>query len=315
MIKNYNQFINESFEGFKTIGEYIEYLAKDSDYVKSVVAEYTQDIDPTVRIANAVNTLDKDTQRNILKKIKAEHQPAEQVEATPSTHIRYDESNQTGGKNIFKCFLKVISALGQKNCQIDWQKVPDSYLSIFVTDSVNQEQTKDIMSRYLYFDNFIKSQTGLSEDINLYYGIKLDLTLDYGVIINKNMIPLGQFLLTQGTYNYLMTLDLKSAQNLKKFLVSLDLNRLNILSKIKASMVDYFPGESNSKMKPTIQNEIISYGFEGLGKWDNNRLDQGEFENIKNNFRQFIMQYKWSDMIQFSITTVDNWVFLNIKIK
>jgi hypothetical protein len=280
-----------------------------------VISEFTKELDPSIRIANAVNTLDEHTQQSILKMIEEEDKEAEPVKAVPSTFIRYDESNQIGGKNIFKCFLKVVSALGQKNCDVNWQKLPDDYISLFVTDSVDSEQTKNVMSRYLYFDKFIKSQTHQTTTVNLYYGIKSDLNLEYGVIVDGKMLSLGQFLLTQGTYNFVMTLDLKSAQNLKKFLVSLDLNRLNILSKIKSVMKDFFPGQSESKLKPTVQNEIISYGFQGLGKWDNNLLDQGELENIKNNFRQFIMQHKWSENIQFNVTTVDNWVFINLKIK
>jgi hypothetical protein len=314
-LKTYSQFINESFKGFDTLGEYIEYLSKDNEYAQNLISEYIVDVDPTVRIANAVNTLDTHTQELILKLIQSENRPSEPVEVTPHTSIRYDESNQTGGKNIFKCFLKVMSAIGQKNCEIDWQKVSEDYLGIFITDSVDVEQTKNVMSRYFYFDKFIKSQTHQSTTVNLYYGVKSDLNLEYGVIIDGGMISLGQFLLTQSAYNFVMTIDLKSAQNLKKFLVSLDLNRLNILSKIKSAMKDFFPGQSNSKLKPTIQNEIISYGFQGLGKWDNGQIDTGELENIKTNLRTYLMQYKWSDKIQFNVIPSDHWIFINIKLK
>jgi hypothetical protein len=314
-IKKFTNFVAENFKGYDSLAEYIEYLAKNNDYAKNVISEYTKGLDPSVRVASIINTLDEDTQKIILKKIQQENAPSEPVEVTPSTYLRYDESNQTGGKNIFKCFLKVTSALGQKNCEVNWQRVPDDYLILYITDSLDVEQTKNVMSRYLYFDKFIKSYTSQTANLNLYYGIKSDMNVDYGIVMDGKQIPLGQFLLTHGTYNFILTLDLKSAQNLKKFLVSLDLNRLNILSKIKSTMKDYFPGDSDSKIKPTIQNEIISYGFQGLGKWDNDRLDQGEIENIKNNFRQFIIQYRWSENIQFNVSVVENWVFINLKIK
>ena len=72
MIKNYNQFIKESFGGFRTMGEYIESLSKDNDYALNIISQYTQDIDPTVRIANVINLLPKSTQELILKLIKDE---------------------------------------------------------------------------------------------------------------------------------------------------------------------------------------------------------------------------------------------------
>jgi hypothetical protein len=241
--------------------------------------------------------------------------PEEEIDVTSYTSTRYDESQQTGGKNIFKCFLKVVSALGQKNCQIDWKKTPDDFLSLFITDSVDLEQTKGIMSRYLYFENFIKSNQSNSTSAHLYFGIKSNLNIEYGIIVDGKSYFLGSFLLTQGTYNFIMTLDLKSATNLKKFLVSMDLSKLSIYSKLKSVMKDYFPGQSESKLSPTINGDVISYGFEGLGNWDNGQLDSGELENIKNNFRSFLMQFKWSDKTQFNVIPSDHWVFINIKIK
>jgi hypothetical protein len=95
----------------------------------------------------------------------------------------------------------------------------------------------------------------------------------------------------------------------------MDLSKLSIYSKLKSVMKDYFPGQSESKLKPTINGDVISYGYEGLGNWDNGQLDSGELENIKNNFRSFLMQYKWSDKTQFNVIPSDHWVFINIKIK
>jgi hypothetical protein len=318
MLKKYIEFISENHGGFDSLPEYIEYLSKDNEYALNVISEFTKDIDPTVRIANAVNTLDEHTQKIILKMIedeKSDVKPEKEIGVTSYTSTRFDESQQTGGKNIFKCFLKVVSALGQKNSQIDWEKTPDDFLAIFVTDSVDLEQTKGIMSRYLYFDNFIKSNKTESTTAHLYFGIKSNLNVEYGIIVDGKSYFLGSFLLTQGTYNFIMTLDLKSATNLKKFLVSMDLSKLNIYSKLKSVMKEFFPGQSESKLKPTINGDVISYGFKGLGSWDNGQLDSGELENIKTNLRSYLMQYKWSDKIQFNVIPSDHWIFINIKLK
>ena len=318
MLKKYIEFIYENWGGFNSLPEYIEYLSKDNEYAKQVISEFTKEVNPDVRIANAVNTLDKHTQEVILKMIVDEKSgvvPETDISVNSYTSTRVDESQQTAGKNIFKCFLKVVSALGQKNCEINWKKTPQNYLCLFITEQVDLEQVKGIMSRYLYFDNFVKSQFSESKIVKLYYGIKNDMNVEYGVIIDEKQFMLGSFLLTQGTYNFVMTLDLKSATNIKKFLVSFDLSKLNILSKVKSAMSDYFPGQSDSKIEPTISGDIISYGFQGLGKWDNGQIDSGEIENIKNNIRSFLMQHKWSDKIQFNVIPSDHWVFVNIKLK
>jgi len=309
MIKNYMKFISEN------LAQEIESLAKSSDYARKVVAEFISDIDSDVRIYNAVSTLSPKTQQTILRMIHDENKEAEPVEALPITDINYNESQQIGGRNLFKCFLKIVSALGQKNCEVKWESVPNDYLVVYITDILDWENTSDIMSRYEFFEDISQSYQSENSSCKLFWGLKNDMNVQYGILMNKKIINLGSFLLTQGTYNFLMTLDLKSAQNFKKFLVSLDLKRLNILSKIKLAMVDYFPGQTDSKFKPNISNEIITYGYQGLGKWDNGILDSGEIENIKNNFRQFISQYKWSEDIQFSITNSNNWVFINLKLK
>lgn len=318
MLKKYLQFIKENFGGFDTLGEYIEYLAKDNEYAKHVISEYTKEIDPTVKISNAVNVLDKNTQEIILKLIQDEKSDIRQdneVSVNSYTSTIFNESNQTGGKNIFKCFLKVLSALGQKSCDVNWNLTPSDWICMYTSDLINIDQIKDVMSRYLYFDTFIKSNQSNSKMAKLYYGVTNDLKIEYGININEEKITLGSFLLTQGTYNFMMTLDLKSSSNLKKFLVNFDLSKLNILSKVKYVMKDFFPGQSESKLPPTISGDVITFAYQGLGNWDNGNLDSGEVDNIKNNLRSFLMQYKWSDRVQINVIPSDHWVFINIKIK
>jgi len=318
ILKKYFEFINENYEGFDTLGEYIESLSKDDEYARSVVSEFTKDIDTDIRIANAVNTLDKHTQEVILKLIqdnKSKTEDDEKVSVNSYTSTVFNESSESAGRNVFKCFLKVLSAVGQKSCNISWDQTPDNWLCMFVSDSVNLEQIKDVMSRYLYFDTFIKTKDSMTGISKLFFGINLDLKLEYGVNIGGDTFTLGSFPLSRGTYNYLMTLDLKSAVNLKKFLVSLDLSKLNIISKVKSVMMNYFPGQSDSKLRPSIDGDVISYAFQGLGKWDNGEIDNGEIDNLKNNLKSHLLQYKWSDKIQFNVIPSDHWVFLNIKVK
>ena len=104
ILKKYLQFITESNDGFNSLAEYIEFLAKDNDYAKNVISEFTKDIDADIRIANAVNTLDQHTQELILKMIQdesSEKQFDHEIDVTSYTSLNYLESDQFGGKNIF----------------------------------------------------------------------------------------------------------------------------------------------------------------------------------------------------------------------
>jgi hypothetical protein len=317
MLKKFNQFILENYQGFKNKAEYIENLAKENDFAKNVIAEFTQNVDPTVRISNAVNTLDDHTQDVIIKMIEDEKigkRDPNEVEANPIVSMNYNESEQIGGKNLFNCFMKIVSAVGKKSTDVNWESVPDHFLVLYITENIEPQLLQEVMNRYLYFDNFSKKNLNSPNNSKLYWGLKSDMTVVYGVITDKPLM-MGSFALTQGTYNYILTLNLKSATNFKKFLVGLDLNKLSIYSKLKSVLLNYFPGQSDTKLKPTVNGDVISYSYQGLGNWDNGILDAGELDNIKSNLRNYLMQFGWSDQVQFNVNNSDSWVFMNLKIK
>lgn len=316
MLKKYNQFIKESHQ---TLGEQIEALAKDNEYALNIISQYTQDIDPTIRLANAINLLDKHTQEFILKMILDNKNGTEiqkEPKVTAYTFSDLSESQQVlGGKNLFKCFLKILTSLGQKNIQIDFKKTPDSFILIFKTESLNIQNIKSIMSRYQYFDTFINQIDYTQNESQLYYGITSNLNVQYGISNEEQILPFGEFKLTKGNFNYLLTLDSPSAISLKKHLINLDLNKLMLISKIKNEMKNFRPGQSQHKTMPMINGDVITFGYYGIGKWDNGKMDQSEVENIKQNFRNFLMPFKWSDKVQISVTCNDFWLYLNFKLK
>lgn len=316
MLKKYNQFIKESHQ---TLGEQIEALAKDNEYALNIISQYTQDIDPTIRLANAINLLDKHTQEFILKMI-LDNKNGDEIQKEPKvtayTFSDLSESQQVlGGKNLFKCFLKILTSLGQKNIQTDFKKTPDSFILIFKTESLNIKNIKSIMSRYQYFDTFINQIDYTQNESQLYYGITSNLNVQYGISNEEQILPFGEFKLTKGNFNYLLTLDSPSAISLKKHLINLDLNKLMLVSKIKNEMKNFRPGQSQHKTMPMINGDVITFGYYGIGKWDNGKMDQSEVENIKQNFRNFLMPFKWSDKVQISVTCNDFWLYLNFKLK
>ena len=313
MIKTYNQFVKESFGGFRTMGEYIESLSKDNDYALNIISQYTQDIDPSIRIANVINLLPKSTQELILKLIideKTGNEEPKEADIIAYTSANLNESaDSLAGKKIFQCFLKVITALGQKEISYNSEKTPKDFVFYFETNLLPVEDVKSVMSRYQYFDSKINEIEYTFNLCNLYYGIKNDKKFEYGIKTEDNFIIIGQFNLSKSILRYFLNLTSPSSKGLKKQIATLDINQLSLLGRIKQEMENFIPGPFEKKMKPNIIDNIISFGYYNLN------VDPNQLENLKNNLRSFLMQHKWSERIQFNVNLSDHWVFVNIKLK
>jgi hypothetical protein len=312
MIKKYNQYINESFNGFKTIGEYIESISKDNDYALNIISQYTKDIDPTVRLANAINLLPKSTQELIVKLITDEKNGEEPKEADviAYTSANLNESVETlAGKKILQCFLKVITALGQKEISYNSEKTPKDFIFYLETDLQKVENVKSVMSRYQFFDQKINSVEYTFTFCNLYYGIKTDGNFEYGIRTEDQFIIIGKFMISSSILKYFLNLTSPSSKGLKKQIATLDLNQILLLGKIKQGMDSFNPGTFEKKLKPSIIDNVISFGY------FNQSIDINEIENIKSNLKSFLIPFKWSDKLQVNVTVSGNHLFLNIKVK
>ena len=313
MIKNYNQFIKESFNGFRTMGEYIESLSKDNDYALNIISQYTKEVDPTVRVANAVNLLPKSTQELILKLIRDEktgNEEPKEADIIAYTSANLNESlDVVAGKKVFQCFLKVITALGQKEISYNPEKTSKDFIFYFETNLLPVEDVKSVMGRYEFFDKFINNIDYTFNNCNLYYSIKLDGKFEYGIRTEDQYIIIGQFKITSGVLKYFLNLSSPSARSLKKQISTLNLNHLFLIGKIKQEMENFVPGSFEKKMKPNVIDNVISFGY------FNQSADQNQIETIKDNLRSFLLQFKWSDRIQFNVNPSDHWVFVNIKLK
>ena len=73
--------------------------------------------------------------------------------------------------------------------------------------------------------------------------------------------------------------------------------------------------QSITNMKPTLTDRIISFGLKGVGKWDNGIIDQGELQNIKGNFVNWVMSKKWCDKVLISLNASSYWLYIHIKLK
>ena len=144
VIKRYLQFITES-EDFN-LGLYLSEPTEDGsclcddEYIMNIVSRYIddneelyggEDVNPDIDLENAVNLLDNRIKSEIKQQID-EYLQNGIVEKEPTISPSTDTSELLGesaqaqaeisvaGKGIFTSFLKSLTALGQKESNLNW---------------------------------------------------------------------------------------------------------------------------------------------------------------------------------------------------
>lgn len=225
-----------------------------------------------------------------------------------------NEDTKLGGRNIFKSFLKMITALGGKDNKPDWEEIPTNYLIYFFIKDVDLEKLKLITSRYKSLNMFSDMIEYIHNTSSIYFGIRNDLVFEYGFKTDKS-IPVGKFRINKSNFNWLLILDSPSANSLKKSIIDLDINSLYIFGKIKRDSYNFTPGRFSKKSIPIIESGVFTFSYYGLGKWDNGNLNAEDFEILRNNFKKWTKKFDWSNKILINLTAGDFWVNYNFKIK
>ena len=174
---------------------------------------------------------------------------------------------------------------------------------------ISVDDVKSVMGRYEFFDQKINDIDYTFNVCNLYYGIKIYGKFEYGIRTENDFVIVGQFTLSQSILKYFLLLTSPSSKNLKKQISVLNLNQISLIGKIKEAMVNFNAGSFQKRLKPTIIDNIISFGFM------DQQIDPNEIENIKSNLKSFLIPFKWSDKIQVSVSVTGNHLYLNIKVK
>jgi hypothetical protein len=319
MIKNYKSFISEGFseEEHHTLGEYIEQLAQDDEFVQMLASQMTSHISATIRLSNAVNLLDDLQKVELLKRVENHLNGVE-----GKTHIATtvdaktvqptDVIQESYGKSVLVTFFKCLTALGFKENTPQTNEVPAEFLIFFKFTGADTSKIESVFGRFKSLQSITIDYSRPS--MGLYFGIKCDLNFEYGYYYDE-LIPIGQFKLSKSTYNGIKLSDLKSASGLKKVLVNLSFEDIALMCKIKVEMDKFNPGYFEQKMVPQINEKVMTFGYYGCGKWDNGKLDLGELENIKSNLKTFLMNFKWVEKIMINVYPDKFWVYVHIKLK
>jgi len=315
-LKKYIQFIKESRS--ESLGEWIESNYDDQN-VKNIVTKYIRDINPTIRLSNAVNILEDNIKSELEKEIKIYSQigvQEKEPQFTVSTDLEplIESEVSVAGKNIFSSFLKCLTSLGQKEKEPDWKNCPDNFLLFYYFPLLEANVVKQVFSRFKSLTHYLDLIDYQQNETNLYFGIRCDGLFEYGLHYTT-LVPIGQFKLSKSVMKWICQLESKSASSLKKQLVNLTYSDIITLGQIKSEMKNFDPGYHERKMTPILDDRIISFGYFGCGKWDNGKLDEGELNNIKSNFSTFVLSKKWGDKILVSIKPESFWIKIYIKLK
>ena len=318
MIKRYLEFIKENLNGFNSLGEWIESLMND-EYVRNIIARYTKDSDHSIDLSNAINILDDKTKQEIKAQIDYYLENGIE-EKEPQFLISTDlepltESEITvAGKGIFISFLKSLTTLGQKEVQPSWEKCPDGFLLFYHYPNLQSEDVKQVFSRFKSLTRYLDIIDYQKNETDLYFGIKCDGNFEYGVHYDV-LKPIGQFRLSQSVIKWICQIESKSASSLKKELVNLTLADVITLGKIKTDMLTFNPGYHEKKLSPMLKDRIISFGYFGVGRWDNGKIDEGELMNVKNNFTTWLLTKRWGSKVLISVKPNSFWLYLHLKLK
>lgn len=319
MIKRYLEFIKENqINDFNSLGEWIESLM-DDEYVRNIISRYTKDSDHSIDLSNAINILDDKTKQEIKAQIDYYLENGIE-EKEPQFLISTDlepltESEITvAGKGIFISFLKSLTSLGQKEVQPSWEKCPDGFLLFYHYPNLQSEDVKQVFSRFKSLTRYLDIIDYQKNETDLYFGIKCDGNFEYGVHYDV-LKPIGQFRLSQSVIKWICQIESKSASSLKKELVNLTLSDVITLGKIKTDMLTFNPGYHEKKLSPMLKDRIISFGYFGVGRWDNGKIDEGELMNVKNNFTTWLLTKRWGSKVLISVKPNSFWLYLHLKLK
>lgn len=239
--------------------------------------------------------------KNFTQYIKENKEPLIQSEISKS------------GKGVFKSFLKTLSALNTKDIINDNKAIRNEFLAIYKHENLDFEDVKDIFRRYKSLTRYLDIVS--KDKIGLYYGVTDVGKLEYGFVDNEKLFPIGSFKLTNTSIKWINGLNLKYSAPLKRLLDKLTYNSLKLLGIIKKDMNNYDIGKYTEKSKPQLNDNIISFGYKGHGKWINGNFSEEQYKVLKEDFRKWVLNKKWCDKVQVKIEPRNFWINIHLKIK
>jgi len=211
---------------------------------------------------------------------------------------------------VFSTFLKCLTSLGLKETPPS-KETPNDFLVFFKFEDLDYLRLESIFNRYKSLSSL---EIRFVPDMCLYMGIK-NGKLEYGYETSILNI-IGSFDLSNKNLNWIKTSNLKSLSELKKLISNLSSKEINLMCNIKNDFSKFIPDHADSMISPYLDGDgIITFGYYGMGNWNNGQLLDSDLLNFKEICKLFISKFKWSNRIVVSINPSKFWIYVKIKIK
>jgi hypothetical protein len=191
---------------------------------------------------------------------------------------------------------------------------PDNFLLYYYFPELGSDDVKQIFSRFKSLTRYLHLVDYQKNTLGLYFGVTISGEFEYGLQYDTQF-PIGKFKLSQSIIRWIVSIESKSAQSLKKELVNLNYQDLITLGQIKSDMKSFRPGYFEKNLSPMLRDRVITFGFYGVGRWDNGKLDEGEYQNMKLNFTNWLMTKKWGGKVLISVKPESFWLYFHLKLK
>lgn len=307
MIKKYPEF--KKLREYPNLGNWVESLCQNDEFIRSIVGEITRDVDPKVGVSNAVEVLDNSKKLELVNRIQSY---LDRVDSTPdiTTSVDvYEKIEESYGKGIFTTFLKCLTALGLKdNSPSD--SPSNDWIVYFEFKNLDPFKVNSVFSR---FKSLGQIDLNFTYDVSLYFGIKNNLILEYGWF-DKTHNQIGSFPISKSVVNWIKTSNMKSLSGIRKFLLNISKEDIQTFSKLKSHIQSLELGGSKI-MIPKINDRVITFGWYGVGKWEDSKMSSENLEVIKDKIRNHILKLKFNEKLLISVTADNFWIYLKIKLK
>lgn len=224
---------------------------------------------------------------------------------TPGEHLQSKKFDFPQlGLDSFATFLKVCENFAEWALDdIGLSNRADSYkVWVCWVKAKDTANVKEIIQRYSsmkllshYYDcNIVENNK-----IGLY--VKLDYfenkwNMSYGITNNKTLFKVGSF-----DYTFATKLpDSKILKYITEDLTDFDPRAHVLMFKIKKDMVTFDPGYCKISDPQIIDKEIVTT-TNGLGLWNDKKLQEGEADKYLEVFKNWVKEQKWWDLVHLIV--------------
>jgi len=315
-----NKYI-ELDDDWGSLGEYVEKIEKaikgDEDKKTEFIRIIGKHLDSKtdIRVSNAVDLLSEYDQRVLVEELEETFLVKESVAEEFMSDIK---DISLAGKGGFNSFLKVITALNLPEIKPNVDNCPKEFSIIYSMESLNKERLLNTLKRFKSLSSGIRIIENISDNIiGIYFGLKYNgggFYVEYGILADDKRYVIGEFKFGSPQYRKMMSNKSKVLKSFQEEMGDVDLNDLKLLMKIKNDFTNFSPGYFHRKSNSMIKDNVLIQGYYGVGNWKNGSLSKESYDNLKQEFKDWVLTQRWKDKVLVNINPGKFWVYFKIKI-